>query len=153
MHPRNARETECTNHGDPKTGGLFRRVNYCSLALFEEDIMNEHAWIESFPGAITVCDPDGIIMEMNSKAGETFEKDGGMALIGRNLIDCHPEPARSKLIALFTERRLNAYSIEKNGGKKLIYQAPWYHKDGTYGGIVELSLEIPFEMPHFIRGS
>jgi hypothetical protein len=44
----------------------------------------------------------------------------------------------------------NAYTIEKKGVKKLIYQAPWY-EDGQYGGFVELSLEIPAQMPHFIR--
>jgi len=32
----------------------------------------------------------------------------------------------------------------------IIYQAPWFH-DGIFGGLVELSLEIPSEMPHFIR--
>ena len=40
--------------------------------------------------------------------------------------------------------------IEKNGVKKIIYQSPWY-KEGEYAGFVELSLEIPLEMPHFIR--
>ncbi len=44
----------------------------------------------------------------------------------------------------------NVYTIEKKGKKKLIYQAPWF-LDGAFGGLVELSLEIPFEMPHFIR--
>jgi len=34
--------------------------------------------------------------------------------------------------------------------KKLIYQGPWF-QDGKYGGLVELSLEIPMEMPHFVR--
>jgi hypothetical protein len=34
--------------------------------------------------------------------------------------------------------------------KKLIYQTPWY-AGGEYAGFVEISLEIPFEMPHFIR--
>jgi hypothetical protein len=32
----------------------------------------------------------------------------------------------------------------------LIYQSPWY-RDGQYAGFVEISLEIPFDMPHFIR--
>jgi len=37
--------------------------------------------------------------------------------------------------------------IEKRGRKKIIYQTPWM--DGEiFKGIVELSLEIPFEMPH-----
>jgi hypothetical protein len=44
----------------------------------------------------------------------------------------------------------NIYTMEKKDKKKLIYQAPWFH-EGVFGGIVELSLEIPMEMPHFIR--
>ena len=30
------------------------------------------------------------------------------------------------------------------------YQAPWFH-DGVFQGLVELSLEIPESMPHFVR--
>jgi hypothetical protein len=48
------------------------------------------------------------------------------------------------------ERRTNVYTIQKNGKKKLIYQAPWF-RDGAYAGFVELSLEIPEAMPHFNR--
>jgi hypothetical protein len=51
---------------------------------------------------------------------------------------------------MMLEKRQNIYTIEKNGVKKLIYQTPWY-QDGQYAGFIELSLEIPFEMPHFIR--
>jgi hypothetical protein len=36
--------------------------------------------------------------------------------------------------------------------KKLIYQTPWM-KDGAFAGLVEISLEIPFEMPHYLRKS
>jgi hypothetical protein len=43
--------------------------------------MTNHAWIEEFPGAITVCDPQGIILEMNARAAESFQKDGGKELI------------------------------------------------------------------------
>ena len=48
------------------------------------------------------------------------------------------------------EKKPNVYTIEKNGIKKLIYQSPWF-ENGEMKGLVELSLEIPFEMPHFIR--
>ena len=48
-------------------------------------------------------------------------------------------------------RQSNVYTIEKNGLKKLIYQSPWY-QNGAYAGFIELSLEIPFELPHFVRG-
>jgi len=111
--------------------------------------MNE--WIKDFPGAITVCDPQGIILEMNERSADVFKEDGGMALIGSNLFDCHPEPSRSKLRGMMERQERNVYTIEKKGVKKLIYQTPWY-QDGVYAGFVELSLEIPFEMPHFLRG-
>ena len=112
--------------------------------------MTDHAWINEFPGAITVCDADGIILEMNDQAGKSFAKDGGRALIGKNLLDCHPEPARTKTKRLLESKQKNVYTIEKNGVKKLIYQSPWY-RDGKFAGLVELALEIPFEMPHFVR--
>ncbi len=107
-------------------------------------------WVEEFSGAITVCDKNGIILEMNSKACDTFAKYGGKDLIGKNLLDCHPEPARTKLKAMINERKTNSYTIEKNGVKKLIHQSPWF-RDGEYQGFVELSLDIPFDMPHHVR--
>jgi transcriptional regulator with PAS, ATPase and Fis domain len=112
--------------------------------------MSEHEWIKEFPAAITVCDAEGIILEMNDKAAKTFEKDGGYKLVGSNMLDCHPDPARGKVERLLAAHEKNVYTIEKNGVKKLIYQSPWY-KEGTYAGFVEISLEIPQEMPHFIR--
>ncbi len=112
--------------------------------------MNPVDWIERFPGAITVCDRQGVVLDMNDKSAATFAGDGGRALIGRSMLDCHPDPARGKLEELLANPRVNAYTIEKNGVHKLIYQAPWY-KDGACQGLVELSLVIPAEMPHFIR--
>ena len=112
--------------------------------------MNEHDWIKQFPAAVTVCDCKGVIVEINDKAAQTFEKDGGYGLIGKNLLDCHSEPARSKVEKLLEACEKNVYTIEKNGIKKLIYQCPWF-EDGQYAGFVELSLEIPFEMEHFVR--
>jgi transcriptional regulator with PAS, ATPase and Fis domain len=110
----------------------------------------QHAWIEEFPASVTVCDRDGVILEMNARAAKTFEKDGGRALIGKNLFDCHPEPARGKLERLLEAREPNIYTIEKNGVKKMINQSPWT-VNGEYAGFVELSFEIPFDVPHFKR--
>lgn len=112
--------------------------------------MNQNEWIKEFSGAITVCDTEGIILDMNEKAIRTFADDGGAKLIGTNLLDCHPEPSRSKVIELLKSHRENIYTIEKNAIKKLVYQSPWF-KDGKYAGLVELSLEIPSEMRHFVR--
>ena len=109
-------------------------------------------WVKEFPGAVTVCDREGVILAMNDKSVRTFAKDGGAALVGTNLLECHPEPARTRVKELLATGRTNAYTIEKQGVKKLIYQSPWYEK-GVYSGFVELSLEIPTEMPHFVRGA
>ena len=112
--------------------------------------MNQHDWRKQFPAAVTVCDCKVVILEMNDRAAQTMEQDGGYSLIGKNLLDCHPEPARSKVQQLLDSCEKNVYTIEKNGVKKLIYQSPWF-EDGQYAGFVELSLEIPFEMDHFVR--
>jgi hypothetical protein len=108
-------------------------------------------WAREFPGAVIVSDLEGIVLDMNDRAARDFETDGGRALIGRNLLDCHPEPARTKTVDLLKSRQKNVYTIEKRGVRKLIYQSPWY-ENGECRGFVELSLEIPSEMPHFIRG-
>jgi len=112
--------------------------------------MADNAWVKEFPAAVTVCDTEGRIIEMNRRSAEGFAADGGAGLVGTNVLDCHPEPSRSKLRKMMDERRANVYTIQKKGKKKLIYQAPW-HKDGAYAGFVELSFEIPWDMPHFNR--
>ncbi len=108
------------------------------------------AWADEFPGSITVCDAQGKILDMNERAAESYGEDGGLKLIGSNLLDCHPEPARSKAEQLLESKRANIYTIEKNGIKQLIYQSPWY-EDGKFAGLVELELEIPAQMQHFVR--
>lgn len=110
--------------------------------------MNE--WIKELPVSITVIDTNGKIIEMNNKSCITFEKDGGANLIGKNLLDCHPEPAKSVLKTMLETQKGNVYTIEKEGKKKLIFQSPWT-EGGIYMGFVELSLEIPFEIPNFVR--
>jgi hypothetical protein len=87
---------------------------------------------------------------MNDYAGEQFAKYGGQELVGKNLLDCHPEPARTKLQELLGSGKVNAYTIEKDGVKRLIYQAPWY-QDGEYAGLVEIAVVIDDPLPHFLR--
>jgi len=107
-------------------------------------------WADELDAGVTVIDAQGVILYMNSKAAKIFERFGGASLVGKNALECHPELARTKLAGLLKEPRANAYTIEKNGVKKLIYQTPW-RKDGKFGGLVELSLELPAEMPHHVR--
>jgi transcriptional regulator with PAS, ATPase and Fis domain len=107
-------------------------------------------WIEKLDGNVIVCNAEGTIIYMNETAIRNYEKDGGAALIGKNLMDCHNETSRNKIREIMTTHRKNVYTIEKRGRKKVIYQTPWMD-GGEFKGIVELSLEIPFEMPHFKR--
>ena len=107
-------------------------------------------WVEEFPGAVTVCDLAGTVVAINGRARQTFAKWGGAALLGQSLLECHPEPARAKLLSLLASGGTNCYTIEKNGVRKLIYQAPWY-SGGQRRGMIELSLEIPPQLPHYAR--
>jgi len=105
-------------------------------------------YFEELPMAITISDTEGNILDMNRKSADVNNK--GEKMIGANLYNCHPPRAAAILRSLYEEQRKNVYTIEKNGVKKLIYQVPWY-EDGKFGGLIELSMEIPFEMPHYVR--
>lgn len=108
-------------------------------------------YFAEIPVAVTICDAEGIILYMNQKSIATFQADGGAALIGKNMLDCHPGQAREKLAALLKEQKSNIYTIEKKGKHKWIQQTPWY-EGGKFKGLIEFSTEIPAEIPHFIRG-
>ena len=71
-------------------------------------------------------------------------------LIGKNLFECHSEPSQAKIRHMLATGESNAYTIEKNGLHKVIYQTPW-RKDGKIAGMVEISMIVPPEMPHYIR--
>ena len=107
-------------------------------------------WIKEFPVAVTLCDNEGSITDMNDKSAESFKDDGGYDLIGKNLLGCHSEESNEKIRQIMESQKPNVYTIERNGKKKLIYQSPWF-ENGEMKGLVELSIEIPFDMPHFIR--
>ncbi len=112
--------------------------------------LKEHSWIHEFPGSITVCDRAGIIVEMNEQSARAYAAQGGLALLGKNMLDCHPEPARSKVEQMLKAGEKHIDTVEKDGVKRLIYQTPFFVQ-GEYAGFMELGLEIPSEIPHFIR--
>jgi len=107
-------------------------------------------WWEEIPAAITITAEDGTILAMNARSAETFAAEGGKALIGTNVLDCHPEPARARTLQLYKEHRENHYTIRKDGRMKMIHQLPWY-RDGIFQGLIELSVPIPDPLPHFDR--
>lgn len=108
-----------------------------------------YQWAEETNCAVTVSDAKGTIVYMNEKARRTFAKYGD--LIGKNLADCHTtERALDTIRRLLETGGSNAYTIEKNGVRKMIYQTAW-KEGGVVAGLVEISMEIPEEMPHYVR--
>ena len=71
-------------------------------------------------------------------------------MIGKNLFECHSEGARAKIRHMLATGESNAYTITKNGQRKVIYQTPW-RRDGRVAGMVEISMVVPGEMPHYER--
>jgi transcriptional regulator with PAS, ATPase and Fis domain len=109
------------------------------------------SWLEEYDAAITICDLDGIILYMNERSKKSFTKyDDSVVMIGSSLVECHPEPSRTKLLAMLKEPQTNVYTIEKRGIRKLIRQSPWY-RDGMFSGVVEISLELPIDLSHHFR--
>ena len=113
--------------------------------------MLDKAWVEKFNGGVTISDCKGEILYLNEKACQIWDKDGGSELVGRNLLDCHPESAKIILANMLKKQISNCYTVEKNGIKKLIYQTPLYDEDGKYTAFAELSLELPANMKNFER--
>jgi transcriptional regulator with PAS, ATPase and Fis domain len=99
-------------------------------------------WMDEFNGAITVCNREGIIVYMNNFSIHQFDKRRGKSLIGSNLLDCHPEPSKTKLKQMLKQPSENIYTREKHGQKKIIVQKPWIN-NGKFKGIVEISFELP----------
>lgn len=102
-------------------------------------------WADELDCAATVCDREGIVLYQNRRS---IEVNGDVR--ARSLIPCHNERSRGIIARLLAEGGRNVYTIQKRGVHKLIYQTVW-RREGTIAGLVEFSMEIPEEMPHFIR--
>lgn len=114
-----------------------------------ETINDEFPWAEQMNCAVTVCDANGIILYMNERSRATFASHGD--LIGKNLFECHSQASIDKIRHMLATGESNSYTISKNGQRKMIYQTPW-RQDGVIAGMVEISMVIPDEMPHYVRG-
>ena len=99
--------------------------------------------------AITVSAKDGEILYQNDSS---IEVNGDVR--GRDLMKCHNERAQQIIRHLLDDAATNAYTISKKGKRKLIYQTPWYEDDEkqVVGGLIEFSIILPEEMPHYDRG-
>ena len=106
-------------------------------------------WADDVNYAVTIADKECNIIYMNRRSRETFCKNGEN-LIGKNLMDCHPEHARHIIRRLLAEGGSNTYTITKNGVNKLIFQSAW-KLEGEIAGLVETSMVLPADIRHFDR--
>ena len=99
--------------------------------------------------AITVSDKDGNVIYQNNSS---IEVNGDAR--GRNLEQCHNPKSWAMICHMLESGDSHVYTITKKGKKKLIFQTPWYEENGEMkpAGLVEFSMILPEEMPHFERG-
>lgn len=105
-------------------------------------------WADEIDCAVTICDRDARILYMNERSRQTFARHGD--IIGHDLLGYHPPKAIDKIKEMLANGTDNAYTIEKNGQRKLIFQTPW-RENGEVMGLVEFSMVLPADMPHFVR--
>ncbi|MBR5028685.1 MAG: PAS sensor protein [Bacteroidales bacterium] len=96
--------------------------------------------------AVTITDKEGnVVYQNDSSVGVNGD------VRGKNMMGCHNERSQQIIRHLLNDAATNVYTISKKGKKKLIYQTPWY-ENGEVCGLVELSIIITEEMPHYDRG-
>ena len=105
--------------------------------------MNQHDYLKGLNIAITISAKDGEILYQNDSSIEVNGDARGRDLMGCQIIR-----------HLLDDAATNVYTISKKGKKKLIYQTPWYEDDEkkVVGGLIEFSIILPDEMPHYDRG-
>lgn len=112
--------------------------------------MENYQWAAKLDSAITVSDTNGVIIYMNEQSKKIFAKYG-QNLVGHNLKEFHSPKSWVIIQNLLANQGSNAYTIDKNGVKKLIKQSCWYAENGDLGGLVEISVVLPTQMPHYVR--
>lgn len=103
-------------------------------------------YFKEFDSAVTICDKNAIIVYMNEKSKTTFPN----TKTGEHLFKCHSEKSIDKINFILSGKTANTYSIEKNGIKKLIHQAPWF-ENGEIAGLIEISILLPQDLTHHNR--
>lgn len=107
-------------------------------------------WFEHLPCSITVCDRNYRILYLNDRSAEVNRREGGRDLIGKSLMDCHPPGARRKLRKVMSSGKPYAFTIQRNGSRKMVFQSHW-RKEGRIGGLVEIHFELPRRTPNLVR--
>lgn len=92
--------------------------------------------------AVVLCDLDHTIIYMNPAAGERYAKWGGMALVGKSLLDCHTPQANQmieKVVAWFGASREHdlIYTSRNDKENKDVYMVALRDESGKLIGYYE----------------
>ena len=98
--------------------------------------------LEQDRAPVVLCDLNHTVLYMNPAAGERYAKNGGMALVGRSLLDCH-SPKANEMIARVVEwfgadRSHNLiYTFRNDKENKDVYMVALRDGDGALIGYYE----------------
>lgn len=92
--------------------------------------------------AVVICNPEHEIIYMNPAAKARYAKQGGAALIGSNLLDCHNMQSREqiqKVLAWFQESpdHNRVYTFHNGKENKDVYMIALRDEAGTLIGYYE----------------
>lgn len=98
--------------------------------------------LEQDRSAVVLCDLDHIIIYMNPAAGERYAKYGGMALVGKSLLDCHGPQSNimiQKVVDWFEQDRAHdlVYTTHNENENKDVYMVALRDEDGKLIGYYE----------------
>ncbi|MBD5133575.1 MAG: PAS domain-containing protein [Clostridiales bacterium] len=98
--------------------------------------------LEQDRSAVVLCDLEHTVIYMNPAAGERYAKYGGMALLGRSLMDCHGPQSRimiEKVVAWFQQDAGHnlIYTFRNEQENKDVYMVALRDEDGKLIGYYE----------------
>lgn len=91
---------------------------------------------------VVLCDLEHTIIYMNPAAGKRYERNGGMALVGRSLLKCHTPQANrmiEKVVAWFQQGVGHnlIYTFRNDEENKDVYMVSLRDEDGKLIGYYE----------------
>lgn len=91
---------------------------------------------------VVLCGLDHTILYMNPAAGARYAKQGGMALVGRSIFDCHPPKANEtirRVVDWFAQSKAHdlMYTYRNDKENKDVYMVALRDGDGTLIGYYE----------------
>lgn len=91
---------------------------------------------------VVLCDLEHTIIYMNPAAGKRYERNGGMALVGRSLLKCHTPQANrmiEKVVAWFQQGGDHnlIYTFRNDEENKDVYMVALRDEDGKLIGYYE----------------